>query len=530
MPRPPRPRRRRILSTARSGLATGGWPSSTWRPATSRWRASTDRSWIVFNGEIYNFRELRRGARGPRASVPHDVGHRGDPARLRGVRGRSASGGCAACSRFAIWDGRRRAPVPRPGPRRHQAAGLRLGRPPPRCSAPRSRRCSRTRRCRASSTGTPLRDYLAFTTCRAPARSSAHDPEAAPGLPTSCSRSTGGDAGDPVGTGTSGSRPTSGGARPNGWRGCARISPDASGGTWSPTCRSARSSPAGSTRARWSRSWPSAAPAPVRTFSIGFDEADFDELALRPAGRRALRHRALASSWSSPTPSRCCRGSARQFDEPFADSSAMPDLLRVEDHARARHGGAVRRRRRRELRRLPPVRARRRPCTAGWTAAPAGSRARCSGLRRPAAAAGRARASGYLELLGADPIERYFRMVAAQRRRAPAPPRRGRARPGRARWATPPATSGGWPRRQARPTTSRRSSTLDVQTYLPEDILTKVDRTSMPVSLEVAGAAARPRLMEFVATMPTRLKLRDGTGQGRSLKRAMADALPARRA
>jgi asparagine synthase (glutamine-hydrolysing) len=66
---------------------------------------------------------------------------------------------------------------------------------------------------------------------------------------------------------------------------------------------------------------------------------------------------------------------------------------------------------------------------------------------------------------------------------------------------------------------------IDIETYLPEDILTKVDRTSMLVSLEARVPLLDHVLMEYVATMPTALKLSDSGGKA-ILKRAMADALP----
>ena len=45
---------------------------------------------------------------------------------------------------------------------------------------------------------------------------------------------------------------------------------------------------------------------------------------LRPARRRAVRHRCTRSSRSSRTRSRCCDELVWHYDEPFADSSAMP--------------------------------------------------------------------------------------------------------------------------------------------------------------------------------------------------------------
>ena len=66
---------------------------------------------------------------------------------------------------------------------------------------------------------------------------------------------------------------------------------------------------------------------------------------------------------------------------------------------------------------------------------------------------------------------------------------------------------------------------LDVKTYLCEDILTKVDRASMAVSLEVRCPILDHHFMEFVARIPADLKLAGSNGK-HVFKRALAGLLP----
>jgi asparagine synthase (glutamine-hydrolysing) len=66
---------------------------------------------------------------------------------------------------------------------------------------------------------------------------------------------------------------------------------------------------------------------------------------------------------------------------------------------------------------------------------------------------------------------------------------------------------------------------LDIKTYLPDDILTKVDRASMAVSLEVRAPLLDHQLMETVAKIPSSLKLRGRTGKY-IFKKALGPVLP----
>jgi asparagine synthase (glutamine-hydrolysing) len=70
-----------------------------------------------------------------------------------------------------------------------------------------------------------------------------------------------------------------------------------------------------------------------------------------------------------------------------------------------------------------------------------------------------------------------------------------------------------------------RMQSLDTQLYLAEDILTKVDRASMAVSLEVRAPFLDPRVAEYAAALPRNYKLR-GRKSKYILKRAVADLVP----
>jgi asparagine synthase (glutamine-hydrolysing) len=94
------------------------------------------------------------------------------------------------------------------------------------------------------------------------------------------------------------------------------------------------------------------------------------------------------------------------------------------------------------------------------------------------------------------------------------------------------ATDGsvGLVRRTLSETTSRdplnRMLFLDFETLLPDQVLAFVDRLSMAHSVEVRPPFLDHRIIEFAATLPGRMKIRDGRIK-HILKRAVAPLLPA---
>ena len=66
---------------------------------------------------------------------------------------------------------------------------------------------------------------------------------------------------------------------------------------------------------------------------------------------------------------------------------------------------------------------------------------------------------------------------------------------------------------------------VDIKTYLPDDILVKVDRMSMAHALEVRAPLLDHKVLEFSATIPSSLKLRGRTTKF-LLKEALAGNVP----
>ncbi|MEG3166046.1 XrtA/PEP-CTERM system amidotransferase [Sphingomonas sp. PB2P19] len=70
-----------------------------------------------------------------------------------------------------------------------------------------------------------------------------------------------------------------------------------------------------------------------------------------------------------------------------------------------------------------------------------------------------------------------------------------------------------------------RAQYADIKHWLPGDILTKVDRTSMAVGLEAREPLLDHRLIEFCATLPASMRLHRGEGKW-LMKKAMEPYLP----
>ena len=258
---------------------------------------------------------------------------------------------------------------------------------------------------------------------------------------------------------------------------------------------------------------------PVQTFSIGFDEPAYDEL---EAARTVARHFGTDHHEFVVRPDALAIADriVAHFDEPFGDSSAIPTWY-VSELAR-RHvtvvlsgdGGD-------ELfggydRYLPH------PLVAGF------DRLSVPGARQLAGAIGRRLPRGatgrrFLQHVAQPEVERYVDAVSffgsddrsalllpgMRAEGAPSPERRLAAL--FARTAHLPLGS--------------RMMHADLVTYLPEDVLTKVDRMSMAHSIESRVPLLDHRLVEFALSLPLALKIQDGVRK-RLLKEVGRRLLP----
>jgi asparagine synthase (glutamine-hydrolysing) len=260
---------------------------------------------------------------------------------------------------------------------------------------------------------------------------------------------------------------------------------------------------------------------PVRTFTIGFAEEPYNELA--PA-------RAVAQHFGAEHTELLVEANsfdlveelAWHCDEPFADSSAIPTFL-VSRLAREQVTVALSGDGGDELfagytRYLP------RHWQSNWTALP---RALRQGVgqrlahRLPHGFWGR----NYLHDAAFDALERYVENVSCFTQLAKSSLYTADFRALAPDVEAAPARFRALAQRVCTGDETDALLYLDGKTYLPGDILTKVDRASMAVSLEVRAPLLDQRLIEFVTRIPSRLKLYRGEAKY-IFKQAVAGLVP----
>ena len=264
-----------------------------------------------------------------------------------------------------------------------------------------------------------------------------------------------------------------------------------------------------------------ASTRPVKTFSIGFEEATFNELpyAREVARRFGTDHHEFVVR---PDALSILDRLIAHFDEPFADSSAIPTWY-VSEIA-ARHvtvvlsgdggdelfGGYSRYRPHARVEAFDRLRVPGRQAAArlAWRHWPRGVRGR-NFLRHVA----QDREGRYLEDIGFfRPDEKHVLYTPAFR-----------------------SELEGWDPYQAMRTRldaephlswASRMMRFDFHTYLPNDGLTKVDRTSMAHSIESRVPLLDTAVIEFAATLPSSFKITPAGRHKHVLKEAVADLLP----
>jgi asparagine synthase (glutamine-hydrolysing) len=260
---------------------------------------------------------------------------------------------------------------------------------------------------------------------------------------------------------------------------------------------------------------------PVKTFSVGFSDSGATELpyARLVAERYRTDHHELMVD---PEMASLLPSVMRHHGEPFGDTSAIPTrylcqmtrkdvVVALSGDAGDEIFGGYRRyvwgHVADLIRRLPA------PIAIGVAAAlraVPGKRLRW--LRRYGLAIGDNEAAGYLEFIGHFPIDERIALYTpdlAGHFQHDETAIRFAARLG----ALPPGAA------------VDRLSALDVQTYLPDDILTKVDIASMTSSLEARAPLVDHQVVELGARLPASAKLRHLEGKA-LFKEAFADLLP----
>jgi asparagine synthase (glutamine-hydrolysing) len=253
---------------------------------------------------------------------------------------------------------------------------------------------------------------------------------------------------------------------------------------------------------------------PVRTFSIGFPDFGFDE---SPHARAVAAHLGTAHEELTVTAADALSvvpHLAEMYDEPFADSSQIPTFA-ISKMTRARvtvalsgDGGdeLFAGYNRYTLASGPLVKIGRLPAglrsaaAAALHAVPDGAAELAARLlparRRPAQPADKLKK--FAEVLGLDGNAVYMRLVSQCPN--PAALTNGlHEHPVAMTW--PVGAQGGL---------LERMQLFDTATYLPDDILQKVDRASMAVSLEVRPPLLDHRVVAFAWRLPAHMRIRNG--------------------
>jgi asparagine synthase (glutamine-hydrolysing) len=256
---------------------------------------------------------------------------------------------------------------------------------------------------------------------------------------------------------------------------------------------------------------------PVRTFSIGFEQADYNELphARRVAEAFGCEHHEFVVK---PSAVEVLPDMVRHFGEPFADSSAVPSwyLARLTrgsvtvalngdggDEIFAGYG-----------RHLSNALAE------GWRQVPMPVRRSLERVARSRLLAdvGGARVARFwtsAELPRAERYRRWAGVFSADAVRALSA----------SAAAEPDAVPGEFACASALDAVEAMLA-VDTRFYLPTDLLVKMDITSMAHSLEVRSPLLDTDLAEYVASLPGGFKLRRFTTK-HLLKKALSDRVPA---
>lgn len=263
----------------------------------------------------------------------------------------------------------------------------------------------------------------------------------------------------------------------------------------------------------------------VKTFSIGFGEADFDELryARRVAEMYGTEHHEFVVE---PHALAIMPKLARHYGEPFADPSAIPSFYLAEMTRRhvtvalngdggdesfagyQRYAPAAGR-----LQWLPHSLRQAFPPLARAL----GSSRSTTGLR--------SRGQRFALQMALSDVDRYAYWLAVFNSSwlpSILAPEVRQALP----WdrSGSPLISDAW-RRSRTVARVDRMMDVDIHTYLPGDLLVKMDIASMAYSLEARSPFLDHKLMEFAASLPVEMKLRGRAGKA-ILKSAMRGIVP----